>query len=125
MLSWKSRNPVGCCSMKLITTSNACRASSGVVEAGIDDVEVDGVTSRLDSAAKTCAGNGGGRIVSEGVTVLGRSSGRLPCTASSMLMSGSGGSSIGESSMVELMYFGVGASAAEVINWSTCNVGNV
>ena len=69
MLSWKSRNPIGCCSMKLITTSNARRASSGLVEACKDDVDVAGVTSRFLSAAKICAGRGGGRIVSAGVTV--------------------------------------------------------
>ena len=61
--------------MKLITTSRARLASSGDVDACADEVDVAGVNSRFASAAKICAGNGGGRMVSEGVTVLGRSSG--------------------------------------------------
>ena len=69
MLSWKSKNPDGCCSMKCMRTSSARRASSGLVEAAAEDAEGAGASSRLVSMAKMCAGNGGGRIVSAGATV--------------------------------------------------------
>jgi hypothetical protein len=97
MLSWKSKKPVGCCSMKLITISSARWASSGLVDAAIEDVDVDGVTSRFGSFISTRVGMGGGRMVSAGVTVRGRSSMAGARTAWSRLCSGSDGSPIGES----------------------------
>ena len=62
-----------------------------------------------------CAGNGGGRIVSEGVTVGGLSCGSSTLTAASMLPSGSCGSSMGESRAVLVPYFGVSDSADDVM----------
>lgn len=83
-----------------------------------DVVDNAGVTSRFLSIDTTWAGRGGGRIViSAGVTVCGRSSAGVELTASFKL-SGSEASSIGESNIADVTYFGVSGGAEVDPYWS-------
>ena len=93
MLSCMSRNPFGCCSKKLRTTSIALRASSGLVP---DKAEED--AGVRDLGTETLDGRGGGRISSEGVIVCIRFAPEdRPWTAELRFGSGSASSCIGES----------------------------
>lgn len=112
--SSKLTKPCGCVLRKFMTNSSARRASSGLfVAEALDE-------SRF--ASRTCAGSGGGRIVSEGLTVCGirRSSLLMLVRVALMLPSGSGDSSIGESSITAGAYLGVGRSAIDMY-WSISN----
>lgn len=71
-----------------------------------------------------CIGNGGGRIVSKGVTVGGRLSGSCILIASSRLCNGSDGSCIGESRLEWLLFLGVTASP-EVVMYAGSKRGKV
>lgn len=90
MLSCMSRNPFGCCSKKLRTTSIAWRASSGLVH---DKFEEDAGVRDLGTLALD--GKGGGRINSEGVMFCIRLG--MPWIAELRFGSGSESSCIGES----------------------------
>lgn len=108
ILSCRSRYPFGCCSKKLRTTSMALRASSGLVAERVE--ADDGVMER---GADMLAGRGGGRIISEGVTVCVRHPSEV--MAELRLGSGSGSSERGESSMFDVTYLGVGSSPELVL----------
>ena len=64
-------------------------------------------------------------MVSDGVTVCGRSSACERRIASSMLIRGSGGSSIGESRFVLVTYLGVGMSPPPELDMYWSSNGNV
>lgn len=93
----------------------ALRASSGLVVA---EVRFEaGVPGGMDLGAAMFEGTGGGRIMSDGKTVCARlASGCMPDTAESSLGRGSGPDCIGESSMVDATYFGVGGSARPLLD---------